>query len=266
VLRAGARSVPPELIAAAREAKAELSKVINSPKVLDSGEVEHLPRSEKQTARVSAASIEGAQLCESERLPVCLSTFNQSRNDYSAAEALTEDAHLSTLEQGGDFSGSQCDPVSKALNSPHVSGFERDGHLHPNWDDVEEERAAIVELDGEILRDWADGFARLDPARPPGDVPPRRWRQFVDDVGLFLDAWAARAAALGWSPHELFGCDRDRPFARIDQAGLVWLLNGGKLIALSESTATIEIRDGERHTRRRRPTDPGRVLAWELTR
>jgi hypothetical protein len=166
VLRAGARSVPPELIAAAREAKAELSKVINSPKVLDSGEVEHLPRSEKQTARVSAASIEGAQLCESERLPVCLSTFNQSRNDYSAAEALTEDAHLSTLEQGGDFSGSQCDPVSKALNSPHVSGFERDGHLHPNWDDVEEERAAIVELDGEILRDWADGFARLDPARP----------------------------------------------------------------------------------------------------
>lgn len=70
------------------------------------------------------------------------------------------------------------------------------------------ERAAIIEQDGHILREWAEGFARLDPDQPPGDVPPRRWQQFVDDVGRFLDSgFADRAAALGWGPFDLFGCD-----------------------------------------------------------
>jgi hypothetical protein len=54
--------------------------------------------------------------------------------------------------------------------------------------DTQKERAAIVEHDGGIPREWAEGFARLDPARPPSDVPLRRWQRFVDDVGLFLDS------------------------------------------------------------------------------
>jgi hypothetical protein len=132
------------------------------------------------------------------------------------------------------------------------------------WSAAEEERGAIVEHDGAIPRAWAEAFARLDPDRPPGDVPPRRWQRFVDDVGMFLDRWAAYAAALGWGPHDLFGCDRDRPFARIDRAGLLWLLNGDRLAALSENTATVETRTGARHTYRRKPDEPGRVLAWEL--
>ncbi len=133
------------------------------------------------------------------------------------------------------------------------------------WGDTEEERAALIEHNGAIPRAWAEGFTRLNPDRPPGDVLPRRWQRFVDDVGLFLDSpFCAVAAALGWGPLDLFGCDRDRPFARIDQAGLLWLLNSDKLIALSEHTATIETRSGARHTYRRKPEEPGRVLAWEL--
>ena len=62
----------------------------------------------------------------------------------------------------------------------------------------------------------------LIPDRPLAEVPPRRWQCFVDDVGLFLDRpFSGTAAALGWGPHDLFGCDRDRPFARIDQVGLL---------------------------------------------
>jgi hypothetical protein len=135
----------------------------------------------------------------------------------------------------------------------------------PNWSEVEQGRAAIVEYDGNIPHPWAEGFARLDPDRPPGDVPPRRWLRFVDDVGLFLARWAAHAAALGWGPYDLFGCDGTRPFARIDQAGLLWLLNGDRLFALTENTATIETRTGARQTYRRKRSEPGRVLAWELT-
>jgi hypothetical protein len=101
------------------------------------------------------------------------------------------------------------------------------------------------EHDGKIPRAWSEGFARLHPDRPPGDVWARRRVRFIDDVGLFLDSpFSAVAAALGWGPYDLFGCDRDRPFARIDRAGLLWFLNGDKLIALSENTAKIERRTG----------------------
>jgi hypothetical protein len=133
------------------------------------------------------------------------------------------------------------------------------------WSDSEKERAAIVEYDGDIPRAWSEGFARLDRDRPSADVPRHRWRRFVDDVGRFLDdQWADKAAALGWGPLDLFGCDRDGPFARIDQAGLLWLLSGDRLLALTENTATIATKTGERQTYRRKPSEPGRVLAWEL--
>jgi len=116
-------------------------------------------------------------------------------------------------------------------------------------------------------RSWAERFARLHPDRPRANVPSRRWAQFIADGSLFLDSpFCAVAAALGWGPLDLFGCDRDRPFARIDQAGLLWLLNGGKLVALTEGTAAaIERRTGARQTYHRKPSEPGRVLAWELT-
>jgi hypothetical protein len=104
------------------------------------------------------------------------------------------------------------------------------------------------------------------PYHPPGDVPLRRWQNFIDDVGRVLDSpFSAVAAALGWGPYDLFGSDRDRPFARIDRAGLLWLLNGDKLLMLAQDAATIDTRTGARQTYRCKPSDPGRVLAWELT-
>ena len=128
-----------------------------------------------------------------------------------------------------------------------------------------EERAAIIEHDGRIPREWAEGYARLDPDHPPADVPSRCWQQFIDDTRRFLNGgFAETAAALGWGSHDLFGCDRDRPFARIDQAGLCWLIVGNQLVDISESAATIETWSGVRQRYRRKPSEPGRVPAWKL--
>lgn len=134
------------------------------------------------------------------------------------------------------------------------------------WADTEEERAAIVEYDGGVPRVWAEGFARLDPNNAPADVPPRRWLRFIDDCGRFLDGgWARQAAAFGWGPLDLFGCDRERPFARVDRAGLLWLVNGRKLVAFTADTATIETPTGAHQTYRRESGACGEVaLAWEL--
>jgi hypothetical protein len=129
-----------------------------------------------------------------------------------------------------------------------------------------DERAAIIEYGAGVPRAWAEGFAALSTMPAPTGFLPERWQRFVDDAGKFLAGpFAAQAAALGWTALDLFGCDRDKPFARIDQAGLLWLLNGDKLIAMTENTAVIETPTGARQTYRRKPSDPGRVLAWELT-
>jgi hypothetical protein len=112
---------------------------------------------------------------------------------------------------------------------------------------------------------WIDGVARLDAERVPGDVPPRRWRQFIYDAARFLDSgFAAQAAALNWDAVDLFGCDQKRPYARIDSAGLIWLLNGDRLVALTGLSARIETRSGATLTYYRKPGELGRALAWEL--
>lgn len=133
------------------------------------------------------------------------------------------------------------------------------------WSEDHEERAAIAELDGGVPAGWTEGFACLNLAQPPCDVPPHRWVRFIDDAGRFLDGgWAERAAALGWGPLEVFGCNRWAPFARIDQAGLVWLLNGRPLIAMTEAAAVIACAAGVHQTYRRVAGQPGRVLAWDI--
>jgi len=133
------------------------------------------------------------------------------------------------------------------------------------WSGAEEERSGIVEYDAGAPRAWAEALTRLDPHRPPGDVPARRWVQFINDCGRFIDqGWAARAETLSWRALDLFGCDRDRPFARIDRLGLLWLTNGDMLVEMSETVAIVETKTGARLTFRRRPAEPGQVvLAWE---
>jgi hypothetical protein len=168
---------------------------------------------------------------------------------------------MSTLAKDEDFCGYQPPSAPKVLNSTRKVVFGRDEHLRPDGGEAAAP-AAPDEPAG-----WRAGFARLNPDRPPGDVPPRRWRQFIEDARAFLAGdFAAAAVALGWTALDLFGCDRDRPFARIDRAGLIWLLHGDRLVALgADGAATIETRTGARHTfRHRRDHYPGRVLAWEL--
>jgi hypothetical protein len=51
---------------------------------------------------------------------------------------------------------------------------------------------------------------------------------------------------------DLFGCDYVRLFARINQKGLVWLLRGDRLMAITADAAITETKSGARLTFRRR--------------
>src|ERR1700730_19260010 len=62
VVRTGCRPVPPELIEAARQVKAELSKVLNAEEDAQSARSERLRCATGQNPRVSAVSFEDAHL------------------------------------------------------------------------------------------------------------------------------------------------------------------------------------------------------------
>lgn len=150
------------------------------------------------------------------------------------APYLPDDGATATSAKSATHSG----PIEQGV--AEVANVARAASLG-GWGEAEEERAALVEFDGGAPRTWAEALARLDPTKPPVDLPPRRWQRFIDDCGRFLDqGWAPKAAALGWGPLDLFGCDRERPFVRVDHMGLLWLLNGGSIVQMHRDRATIK--------------------------
>jgi hypothetical protein len=89
-------------------------------------------------------------------------------------------------------------------------------------------------------------FAALQ-TKPPALVDVARWRQCVEDGKRFLAKWGNQAEALGWTSADLFGLhtppEKPHPsYSRLSRygcAGLVWLLEGRDVVALTDATATI---------------------------
>jgi hypothetical protein len=67
-----------------------------------------------------------------------------------------------------------------------------------------------------------------------------RWKQALNDAPAFLSEWGTQAEAHGWTAEDLFGLDESAPLARYDRMGLIWLLKGRKVVALSEDAATFD--------------------------
>jgi len=93
----------------------------------------------------------------------------------------------------------------------------------------------------------------------PALVPVEHWRQCVEDGKRFLAKWGEQAESLGWTSADLFGLhtppDRPHPsyrrLSRYDATGLIWLLQGRSVVALTADTAAIENPTGNITTYRR---------------
>jgi hypothetical protein len=135
-----------------------------------------------------------------------------------------------------------------------------------------EERAAILEFDEGLSRAEAQAIARRemragvyddmqaarDPvsyasalavlrAECPAYVDAADWQQAIEDGHRFVTQWGKQAEGLGWAPADLFGLQTPpekqapnyRRLSRYDQTGLIWLLHGRPVIALTKTAATI---------------------------
>jgi hypothetical protein len=84
-------------------------------------------------------------------------------------------------------------------------------------------------------------------SRCPAHIPVARWQQCVEDGRVFLSRWGEQAEVLGWTARDLFGLHKppEQPhpgynrLSRYDETGLIWLLQGREVIAMTEVTAAI---------------------------
>jgi hypothetical protein len=89
-------------------------------------------------------------------------------------------------------------------------------------------------------------------ARCPDRVPAERWQQAIEDGRCFLARWGDQAHALGWTARDLFGLltvpEHAKPsfnrLSRYDEIGLIWLLDGRRVVALTEDRAAIQSPSG----------------------
>jgi hypothetical protein len=94
-------------------------------------------------------------------------------------------------------------------------------------------------------------------ARCPDLVPVGRWQVAVEDGRRFLVRWGDKAEALGWTARDLFGLQAAKRhpsysrLSRYDETGLIWLLQGRPVVALTETTAAIQNPSGAITTYRR---------------
>lgn len=126
-----------------------------------------------------------------------------------------------------------------------------------------EERAGLIQANG-VPEDWAEGFATLCTMQCPANYWPERWQQLVDDGGCFLDRWGHQAAKLGWQALDVFGVNPLAPELRYDGMGLIPLLQGRPVIAITDSTARIDCGRGINQTYQRMPRSEA-ICLWELT-
>ena len=106
------------------------------------------------------------------------------------------------------------------------------------------------------LREWRAGIARIDRDRPPKGFPATDWHHLHRDAGPFLATWGVKAIAFGWSTLDVFGVHRIAPAANYSAMGLVPLLRGSSVVAMTTDTATIRRDTGAHLTFRRCPHHP----------
>ena len=85
-------------------------------------------------------------------------------------------------------------------------------------------------------------------AECPTYVDVADWQRAIEDGRRFVTEWGEQAEALGWTDADLFGLHTppEKPVAsyrrlsRYDETGLIWLLRGRPVVALTETTAAIQ--------------------------
>jgi len=126
------------------------------------------------------------------------------------------------------------------------------------------ERAVLLQVPEGVAETWAQGIADLLVMQAPADWPPARWATLQEDARTFLLAWGGQACRLGWTAHDLFSVHSVASYARVDAMGLVTLLGGRHVAAITDDSAAIAVSAGTQSFLRRKAWSRECCLVWEL--
>jgi len=116
---------------------------------------------------------------------------------------------------------------------------------------------------GSVVDEWRNALSSLAGNVAPAAFSEARWQQLIDDGHAFLDQWGEQAARLGWTADDIFGVHPAAPAARFDAIGIVPLLAGRRVTAMSEHSAAIATSNGAPLIHRGRAR--AAVCLWDLT-
>ena len=152
-----------------------------------------------------------------------------------------------------------------AANTAGVTGNAAKANPSTDGEEPEREEPAAAERGGgAIPAEWTKQIALLESREPRLGMSPLHRSQFVRDARRFLAEWGAEAARLGWSAEDLFGVHPLAPEARYDVMGIVPLIRGNEVIAISKHRATIRTPGGGLLTYYRYRPNTGAGAVWEL--
>ncbi len=126
-------------------------------------------------------------------------------------------------------------------------------------------RAVLLAVPDGVPENWVQGVGDLmvTPAHP--DWKKGDWRTLQEGALRFIWEWAGQAHRLGWEAPDLFGAHPTKPRARLDCAGLVLLLQGRPIVALTKDSAAIKAASSGTLTfRRHTPPPVEQHLIWAL--
>jgi hypothetical protein len=220
----------------------------------------------RTTARIIAEAAEAAEVKAAQDSPAAQALLKPAEVEDRAIALQQASAAVQQRQTGG----------AKALQQPQQLQQGPDPTIArmQDRDTVSDTEYLTRHLDPKkpppgIPAEWISGVASLATMAPPRSYPAHAWQQLIVDAERFLDDWAQQAVALGWPAWELFGCHRRTPWGRIQGMGLVLLLHGDPLAALTATEAVIRRPSGAHQTYRRKPFDPlhpaERCLVWELS-
>lgn len=142
-------------------------------------------------------------------------------------------------------------------------GFEGDRCSRFFWDDCVAGHSTFGRFGHvfEILR-----------SRCPDGVPVDRWQQCVEDGNRFFAQRGGHAEVFNWTARDLFGFapvpDNPHPsyrrLSRYDETGLIWLLEGCEVLAVTATTARIQRPSGSTTTYRKKNTLAPSALGGRL--
>ena len=123
--------------------------------------------------------------------------------------------------------------------------------------------AQPVESEGSDVAEWHAILAGLKRRGPADWLSHEQWRGLLSGAENFLTRWGSAAHLLGWTSLDLFGVHPIAPAARFDVMGLIPILNGAEVLALTSQTATMRRASGATLTYRR-PKPSGAIVISQL--